>query len=374
MREPAQADGRGRRGRKAQRPDPEEGPVPAFADRLWRLKREAGDPSFAEMCGRMGAAASKSTLAAAAQGRTLPSWGTTWEFVRVLAVDRLGRDPERTEREWHEDWLRARALAGGGVPDAAPAFAARDAVAEDANQASTPARSTSEARDAHSGIGSGASETRHANSGAAGDTSEAQDGIVTGGTREAPEAAPPQAGTRRARIPAPRTQLDEVTGPQTVWRPPAKRSRLQAGGLIAAGALGALVAVAAFAFPGGDGDAPPQKTAMQVDDSVFEGDITVPDGTRVQPGAWFEKVWRLRNTGTVAWSARFLMRVNDAACESPERVEIPHTAPGQSVDIRVLVQASEEPGTCRIYWKMVDLQGRTLFPGKRPIFLDVRIE
>ncbi|WP_460302827.1 NBR1-Ig-like domain-containing protein [Actinocorallia aurea] len=311
MREPA-ADGQGRRGRKARRPDPGEGPVAAFADRLWRLKVEAGDPSFAEMSARMGAAASKSTLAAASQGRTLPSWGTTWEFVRVLAVDRLGREPEETEREWHEDWLRTRALAEGALPETAVGSApeAAEAVARDADTA-----------------------------------------------QEREETEVPVA----------------TTGPPATWRPPAKRSRLQAGTLLAGGALAALVAVAVLVLPGRSDDPAPQKTRMQVDDSVFEGDITIPDGTRIEPGAWFEKVWRLRNTGTVAWHARFLMRVNETACDAPERVEIPPTPPGQSVDIRVLVQAPEEPAACRIYWKMVDLEGRTLFPGKRPIFLDVSV-
>ncbi|MFD1544450.1 NBR1-Ig-like domain-containing protein [Nonomuraea guangzhouensis] len=80
----------------------------AFADRLLRLKEEAGDPSYAEMSSRLGAAASKSSLASAAQGRKLPSWETTWEFVRVLAVHRLGHDPEETEHEWRQLWERTK--------------------------------------------------------------------------------------------------------------------------------------------------------------------------------------------------------------------------------------------------------------------------
>ncbi|MEU0564030.1 NBR1-Ig-like domain-containing protein [Nonomuraea sp. NPDC005983] len=91
----------------------------AFADRLLRLKEEAGDPSYAEMSSRLGAAASKSSLASAAQGRKLPSWETTWEFVRVLAVSRLGHDLEETEREWRELWERAKAVPDSASDDAA---------------------------------------------------------------------------------------------------------------------------------------------------------------------------------------------------------------------------------------------------------------
>ncbi|MEU8102126.1 NBR1-Ig-like domain-containing protein [Nonomuraea muscovyensis] len=97
-----------RRGRQPIGPDPEAGAVGAFAARLLRLKQEAGDPSYAEMASRLGAAASKSSLASAARGQRLPTWETTWEFVRVLAVDRLGRDPGETEREWRDLWERAR--------------------------------------------------------------------------------------------------------------------------------------------------------------------------------------------------------------------------------------------------------------------------
>lgn len=98
-----------RRGRRSRRPDPDSGVVEAFANRLWRLRRKAGDPPYAEMASRLGAAASKSSLASAVQGRRLPSWETTWEFVRVLAVDRLGCDPKETEREWRELWERTKA-------------------------------------------------------------------------------------------------------------------------------------------------------------------------------------------------------------------------------------------------------------------------
>lgn len=275
----------------------------AFADRLWRLKIEAGDPSFAEMASQLGAAASKSSLAAAAQGRTLPSWGTAWEFVRVLAVERLGRDPEETEREWRELWRRTKLLSElEDVPES-------EAAAEP----------------------EGAPE---------------------------PDAAPPRHVVRvRPR------------------RLPSKKAGLVVSALSAAVVAGAvsLVLLLEEEPSGTPLVTPPVSQVQQVDDSVFEGDITYKDGSRVEKGETFEKVWRLRNVGSVEWEGRFLMRMNDAPCRTPDRVEIPRTPPGRSVDIKVLVRAPQEPGNCRIYWKMVDLQGRSLFPGKRPIFLDVRV-
>lgn len=97
-----------KRGRKAQPPDPDDGPLAEFAHQLWCLKQRAGDPSFAVMREELGAAASRSALAAAARGAALPSWETTWEFVRVLAVGKLGTDPAEAEREWFQRWTAAR--------------------------------------------------------------------------------------------------------------------------------------------------------------------------------------------------------------------------------------------------------------------------
>ncbi|WP_245788835.1 hypothetical protein [Amycolatopsis marina] len=53
--------------------------------------------------------ASKSALSAAARSRQLPSWDTTWEFVRVLAVDILGECQDAARTEWLARWERARA-------------------------------------------------------------------------------------------------------------------------------------------------------------------------------------------------------------------------------------------------------------------------
>jgi hypothetical protein len=43
------------------------------------------------------------------------------------------------------------------------------------------------------------------------------------------------------------------------------------------------------------------------------------------------------------------------------------------VDISVTVRTPDKPARCKIFWKMVDEQGRMLFPAKRPVFLDVRV-
>ncbi|MFI9387852.1 NBR1-Ig-like domain-containing protein [Kutzneria sp. NPDC052558] len=93
-----------RRGRRHIVPDAGDGPAARFARDLLELKELAGNPSYDRMRAELGAAASKSTLSAATRGRTLPSWETTWEFVRCLAGS--GDD---VRREWRFRWETANA-------------------------------------------------------------------------------------------------------------------------------------------------------------------------------------------------------------------------------------------------------------------------
>jgi len=97
----------GRRGRVSTGPEVRTGPVGEFAYRLWELKKSAGDPSYDRMRTELGALASKSALSAAARGLRLPSWETTWEYVRAIEVGVLGEDTERARQRWREQWERA---------------------------------------------------------------------------------------------------------------------------------------------------------------------------------------------------------------------------------------------------------------------------
>ncbi|MGP3965148.1 NBR1-Ig-like domain-containing protein [Nonomuraea sp. 3N208] len=299
-----------RRGRKPIRPDPESGPLALFAHRLWELKAQAGDPSFAEMASRLGAAASKSSLAAAARGSALPTWETTWEFVRVLAVERLGQDPEEAKREWRARWEQA------------------------------------------------ASATH---------------------TDAAPQAVP-----HTETAPHPAADLETVAGPTEtealmVQHPEPRVRSTPATSLIAAvvaGAAGVGAALFAWLAPAQEQAEPaarstPTPSVSLFDDSVFEGDVTHPDGTVVRKGAEFTKVWRIRNAGTVPWTNRYLTRLNDTPCKAPKRVAIRPVRPGESVEISVRVRAAASPGRCKIYWKMTDKAGAELLATKKPIFLDV---
>jgi len=112
----------------------------------------------------------------------------------------------------------------------------------------------------------------------------------------------------------------------------------------------------------------PPRYPLPGDRSEFVDDVTIPDGTVMPPDFIFEKVWRLRNAGTVPWTRRLLARDGAASGHgiphSPSRVSIPDTAPGELVDIAVPLRAHPIPGTAQVRWKMVDEDGYEFFPDR----------
>ena len=307
----------GRRGRIALGPAEETGPVAGFARRLWELKRAAGDPSYDRMRDEFGALASKSALSAAARGKHLPSWETTWEFVRVLAVGVLGQDETSARLEWRGCWEKARepepeVREGGRRWGRAPA-------AEEAGR--------------HRRAPAAEAESRGAGRGPVRDSSLA---------REA--------------------------------EPPSPHRRWAAYGL--AGAVAVVLVVAIGLLFSGVFSAEPAASSPG-DVSEFVADVTVPDGTAIPAGSRFVKTWELRNAGSVGWIGRYLVRSGSFGspdpCRTPERVAVPYTAPGEHVRISVDVQAPPSAGHCQVYWKMADSEGHLLLPDARAVFFSVRI-
>lgn len=98
------------------------------------------------------------------------------------------------------------------------------------------------------------------------------------------------------------------------------------------------------------------------DRAQFVADVTVPDGTRYDPGATFTKTWRLRNVGTCTWSTSYTM-VFDSGTQmgSTASVAMPsNVPPGGNVDLSVNMTAPNAAGHYIGYWKFKNAAG-TLF-------------
>lgn len=120
----------------------------------------------------------------------------------------------------------------------------------------------------------------------------------------------------------------------------------------------------------GPRSAPAPHYPLPGDESTFVADVTVPDGLPMPPGFEFDKIWRIRNTGTVPWIGRWLLRTGAPAAHglmrSERRVRIADTMPGQEVEIAVHVRAQPQPGTSYGRWKMADDEDNEYFPTMYP--------
>lgn len=271
-----------KRGRRAHRPDPADGPVAAFAHALLVLKETAGDPSYDRMRAEYGAMASKSALSAAARGDVLPSWETTWEFVRSLAVTANGDNEEEARRAWRARWAAVRE--GPAKEEATPAL-----------------------------------------------------------SRES-------AGRGRVLVAA-------------------------AAVLVAVGVVIALVTSWSGGAVGGAG--PEESLPIPGDASRLVADVTYPDGSVVTVDQRFVKTWQLNDAGTVPWRGRYLQRLPPLdgldICHTDARVPIPDAEPGANVLVNVPVEARGTPGPCKVFWKMVDAEGRLFLPQSTGIYFQVTV-
>lgn len=83
-------------------------------------------------------------------------------------------------------------------------------------------------------------------------------------------------------------------------------------------------------------------------------DVTIPDGSEMEPGQAFTKIWRLQNVGTCTWTKDYaLVWFSGDKLGAPASVPLSgNISPGQTVDLSVDMTAPEKPGTYRGNWKL----------------------
>ena len=90
----------------------------------------------------------------------------------------------------------------------------------------------------------------------------------------------------------------------------------------------------------------------------YVADVTVPDDTEFAPGAAFNKVWRVGNSGTCTWEAGTqLVFVSGEPLGGPAAVDVPAVAPGSNTDVSVDLIAPATPGTYRSTWQLQSPEG-----------------
>ncbi|MEI7903540.1 MAG: NBR1-Ig-like domain-containing protein, partial [bacterium] len=101
----------------------------------------------------------------------------------------------------------------------------------------------------------------------------------------------------------------------------------------------------------------------------FGDDITIPDGTRLAPGARFTKIWRVRSNGCAAWPfGSSWVFVSGERLGAPASVPMSSVRPGSTADVSVEMVAPSAPGTYRGVWRMQDDRGR---PFGDPLWVEI---
>lgn len=117
------------------------------------------------------------------------------------------------------------------------------------------------------------------------------------------------------------------------------------------------------AIPAG-GQAPTASLGDACNNAVFEGDITIPDGSEVKPGINFQKVWAVRNTGTCTWDDGYsLVFIGGDKAIDPYDYKFSKSsdqdfvAAGESINITINLTAPCTPGTYQGTWRLRNDKG-----------------
>jgi len=117
----------------------------------------------------------------------------------------------------------------------------------------------------------------------------------------------------------------------------------------------------------------PRKTAQQSGLlSRFVQDVTIPDGTAMNSGQQFVKIWKLRNEGEIAWpEGTYLEFVGGDKLAVQREIPVPVAAPGNEVDIAVDMIAPAKPGRYISYWRLCNSDGSRF--GQR-VWIDIYVQ
>jgi hypothetical protein len=97
--------------------------------------------------------------------------------------------------------------------------------------------------------------------------------------------------------------------------------------------------------------------------SAFEGDVTIPDGSVIEPGINFNKTWKIRNTGTCLWDDGFaLVYIGGSKPDlDPYNFQFKKSgdfvASGEAIDISLTLTSPCTPGKYEGHWRMRNDKG-----------------
>lgn len=124
--------------------------------------------------------------------------------------------------------------------------------------------------------------------------------------------------------------------------------------------------------------ASPTVIPIPADWAAFIKDVTIPDGTEMDPDEGFTKIWRLENVGQDTWTTDYaLVFVSGYRMEGLKKIPLSSTVrPGERIDLSVDMVAPLEPGKYRGYWELENAAGDFFGLGpdaEAPFWVDIRV-
>ncbi|NPV75909.1 MAG: hypothetical protein HPY59_05970 [Anaerolineae bacterium] len=107
-------------------------------------------------------------------------------------------------------------------------------------------------------------------------------------------------------------------------------------------------------------------------------DVTVPDGTPMLPGQYFNKIWRLVNSGSCAWTQEYAVVWFSGETFGVQAMQplANIVNPGDAVEISLDMVAPRTPGQYQGYWKLLSPDGQ-LFgigpSGDAPFWVKIQV-
>jgi hypothetical protein len=92
----------------------------------------------------------------------------------------------------------------------------------------------------------------------------------------------------------------------------------------------------------------------------FVSDVTVPDGTDMDPGEEFTKTWRLKNSGACTWSTSYstVFSSGNSMSGPANQAFTASIAPNSTVDISIAMKAPSTAGKYTGYWVLRNASGQ----------------
>lgn len=103
----------------------------------------------------------------------------------------------------------------------------------------------------------------------------------------------------------------------------------------------------------------------------FEEDLTVPDGTELEPEEQFSKRWLVTNTGTCSWNEQYHMGLISGLALGADQIQgLTPARSGSQAVIEIVFVAPENPGRYNSWWQAFDPSGQRFGD---PFYVDILV-